>query len=383
MSYGDGGGISLSNATDNGIAVNSVFFNNKTLDKGAGIYNNGAQVINCTVVNNHSTNDAAGIYNTSSALVKNTVIWGNVADNSDPQINSSGTITYTASEGDLVSGAFNYSLNQANTGQVESPYFKMPTSFIGLSNGNATYKTELENADWDIETSSYLIGKGDDLNAPDTDIDNISRENDAIGAYENSASENATSITLSSFNATVKNGLVTLTWTSSTETENAYFILYKNGKAIANIGGAGTSTNENTYEFIDSEISAGSYKYMLADVNYAGVEKQHKKHAIEIIVRNNELMPSIYSLADAYPNPFNPSTTIGYSIKERTDVTITIFDLSGRAVFNHSQNQQEAGWYEFRWNGTSSSGYELGSGIYLYSIIANDFIQTKKMIKMK
>lgn len=381
LSGSKGGGVNVQDATDQGIVVNSVIFNNRTPNLGGGVYNNASDLINCTVVKNYSANDAGGIYNSSTANVLNTVVWGNESADIDPQINSLGLYTFTAVEGSTPEGTGNILLSTSNNTLTTSPYFVTPTSFVGLSDG-AEEKAELQNVNWDIASSSALKDAGTNTGAPTTDINGGTRTTTDIGAYENGA-EPATPITLKSFTAELNQAKVLLTWITASETENASFNIYKNNKLIASMNGHGTSTEEHIYEYTDNEIIVGTYEYILADVNYAGEENLNTDKAISVTVSENNLLPNSYTLANAYPNPFNPSTTIEYSLKTTADVDLTIFDLNGKIVKTWSYAQQSPGWYSIKWNGKNGNGLDLSSGIYFYNIKANNFIQTKKMMLMK
>lgn len=96
-----------------------------------------------------------------------------------------------------------------------------------------------------------------------------------------------------------------------------------------------------------------------------------------------DLIPSAYSLEQNYPNPFNPNTLIRYSIPEAAFVKLSIYDINGILVRTLVEGNQTAGNYITVWNGESSSGFKVGSGVYFYRIQANSFVQTKKMILLK
>ncbi len=84
-----------------------------------------------------------------------------------------------------------------------------------------------------------------------------------------------------------------------------------------------------------------------------------------------------------YPNPFNPSTTIEYSLPERARVTIDIYNVLGRKVRSLVDAEQAAGSYRIEWNGTDENGRSVASGVYLYRFQAGDAVQTKKMLLAK
>lgn len=85
-----------------------------------------------------------------------------------------------------------------------------------------------------------------------------------------------------------------------------------------------------------------------------------------------------FDLAQNYPNPFNPTTSISYTVPERTNVTLKVFDVLGREVANLVNGVQEAGSYSLNFDAS-----KLSSGIYLYSISTGKYSATKKMMLMK
>jgi len=89
-------------------------------------------------------------------------------------------------------------------------------------------------------------------------------------------------------------------------------------------------------------------------------------------------IPSEYRLSQNFPNPFNPSTSINYSIVKEGNVNITVYNSLGKEVEVLVDSYKGAGNYSVRF-----SDNDLSSGIYYYKITANDFTQTKKMILLK
>ena len=85
-----------------------------------------------------------------------------------------------------------------------------------------------------------------------------------------------------------------------------------------------------------------------------------------------------YYLSQNYPNPFNPNTKIKFELRERVFVTLKIYDLLGNEINTLVEEEKLAGNYEIEFNGE-----KLPSGVYLYKIIAGDFVDTKKMILLK
>ena len=103
----------------------------------------------------------------------------------------------------------------------------------------------------------------------------------------------------------------------------------------------------------------------------------------QITLDVDDVMPEEFSISKAYPNPFNPTVNIDFSIPEESDINIQIFDLLGRNVFNHEQNFNTAGNYRFQWHGVNDSGTPIASGVYFVTIQhkANIFKQKITFLK--
>jgi hypothetical protein len=89
-------------------------------------------------------------------------------------------------------------------------------------------------------------------------------------------------------------------------------------------------------------------------------------------------LPNSFQLHQNYPNPFNPSTTISYDLPTRSHVTLRIFNVLGQEVATLVDGEVEAGRHQARWN---PAGF--ASGVYLYRLRANDFLETKKMLMVR
>jgi len=94
-------------------------------------------------------------------------------------------------------------------------------------------------------------------------------------------------------------------------------------------------------------------------------------------------LPKKIALSQAYPNPFNPATTISYSLPEANHVQIDIYDVIGNKVRTLVSQTQNAGTKSYQWNATNDLGQSVSAGMYIYTIQAGDFIQSKKMVLLK
>ena len=90
------------------------------------------------------------------------------------------------------------------------------------------------------------------------------------------------------------------------------------------------------------------------------------------------IAPNDFALEQNYPNPFNPTTTINYSIPEAGNVEMKVYDILGNEVVTLVSEEKSPGNYTTEFDATS-----FASGIYIYTLRTNSFVQTKKMILMK
>ncbi|HEX7356940.1 MAG TPA: T9SS type A sorting domain-containing protein [Ignavibacteriaceae bacterium] len=96
------------------------------------------------------------------------------------------------------------------------------------------------------------------------------------------------------------------------------------------------------------------------------------------VVNEDQIIPSEIRLYPNYPNPFNPSTKISYSINSNQFVSIIIYDVLGKEIETLVHEEKPTGIYEFDWNAEN-----LTSGVYFYQLRAGNFVETRKMILLK
>ena len=104
-----------------------------------------------------------------------------------------------------------------------------------------------------------------------------------------------------------------------------------------------------------------------------------------VLVSNDESnqLPTAFNLYNNYPNPFNPTTQIRYNLSEDAMVSITIYDIMGRSIRSLVNSKQTAGYRSIRWDGKNNLGDPVSAGMYIYTIQAGEFRQTKKMVLLK
>ena len=192
-------------------------------------------------------------------------------------------------------------------------------------------------------------------------------------------------VELSSFTANIINDEVKLDWTTKTEVNNYGFEIEKrvNDKEWQKVGfveGHGNSNSPIYYSFIDYHLTGGSkFSYRLKQIDTNG--NYEFSEVVEI-----EYIPQIFALYHNYPNPFNPSTIIKYTIpivvvsgmKQSQFISLKVYDVLGNEVVTLVNEDKAAGTYEVEFNADN-----LPSGIYFYKLQAGDFVETKKMIYLK
>jgi len=88
-------------------------------------------------------------------------------------------------------------------------------------------------------------------------------------------------------------------------------------------------------------------------------------------------------LEQNFPNPFNPTTTLAFSIKDASNVRLTIYDVAGRQVRELVDEQREPGAYKIVWDGHNDAGQRVSSGVYFFRLVSGSFTDTKKMTILK
>ena len=108
-------------------------------------------------------------------------------------------------------------------------------------------------------------------------------------------------------------------------------------------------------------------------------------HSADVVNIDNYkvLFPDRLKIYDAYPNPFNPVTSLRYDLQKNGLVNITIYDMMGRIVKTLVNGSQTAGFNSIKWNATNDRNEPVSAGLYLYTIQTGEFRQTKKMVLLK
>ncbi len=187
-------------------------------------------------------------------------------------------------------------------------------------------------------------------------------------------------VELSSFTAAVKSNAVNLTWQTATEVNNYGFnvernavSLYSDWQTIGFVEGHGNSNSPKDYSFVDNKISvAGKYYYRLKQIDRDGSFKYSEQTEATVD------KPTKYELSQSYPNPFNPSTTIRFSIPEESLVKLIVHNTLGQEVKTLVNEKKQPGYYEVTFDGS-----EVASGVYFYRLETGKFVEVRKMLLLK
>jgi uncharacterized membrane protein len=189
--------------------------------------------------------------------------------------------------------------------------------------------------------------------------------------------ENPVPVELTSFAAAYENNKVLLDWTTNSELNNQGFDVESRTQnsqwnKIGFVNGNGTTTETNSYQFIDNSITSNKYYYRLKQVDFDGSFEYSNVVEVDINAVTE------FTLNQNYPNPFNPSTKISFTLPQSTNVKLSVFNLLGEKVAELVNEVKSSGFYEVDFNGT-----DLTSGMYLYRLETGEFVSTRKMTLIK
>jgi hypothetical protein len=256
-------------------------------------------------------------------------------------------------------------------------------------------KRDDDNSIWQDVVSD--IGATLVYNEPFITIQGLSGFSDFVPA---GGADNPLPVVLSSFTATQFKNHALLTWQTASEVNNSHWNVYRaQGNVFQTaeqvnalpISGAGTSSAETNYEFLDpSELeNEQAYFYWLESVNLAGdSEVFEPTEFYSNHFPDNEEPPEAplkYGLHAAYPNPFNPSTTLQFMLPETDFADVFIFDVKGRMVKHlvHHQLYEKDELYSVVWNGFDKENKPVASGFYLVKLKYGKGFDTRKILLLK
>jgi hypothetical protein len=204
-------------------------------------------------------------------------------------------------------------------------------------------------------------------------------------------------VTLSSFMAVLTANLhVKLAWIAESEVNHAGYNIYRS--EVEDIATALRINHEMleqgsqngtqiSYVYTDAEVYwKATYYYWLESVSLDGVSDFFGPLTVTINAGGEPGIPEIpmeTALFSAFPNPFNPSTNLRYSMKEPGDVRIDVFNAKGQLLKSFNNSHTVPGYYQVNWNGKDSNGRNVSTGVYFYRMTSGKYTATKKMVLSK
>lgn len=156
----------------------------------------------------------------------------------------------------------------------------------------------------------------------------------------------------------------------------------EDGIVLETIDGGATWTSQKISSKTFYDISVyNSEKIWI--VGEDGIIKHSQNLSTRIEESETNQNKSDFVLFQNYPNPFNPSTTISFSIKKQSNVKIEIYNLLGQKIRTLLNTTLTQGFHKLNWDGLNEAGMKLDTGVYIYRIITNEYIESKKMLLIK
>ena len=271
------------------------------------------------------------------------------------------------------------------------PVFQEHLTLIGAGPWNFTIQTT---EDWVAYRQasawySYEVKEGE------VSFQVLASKDSEIELIIGSGGEPTLPVELSHFSAIINaQNFVQITWVSQSESNLIGYNLYRNSSLdlstavrICELIPGTNSSIAQTYIYVDKELSqSGNYYYWLQNVDMDGNSSYHGPVSVIFSQQDGSSSPSlpfITRLENAYPNPFNPNTSIRYQIKAPGKVKIDIYNLKGQKVRSFENSHAAAGFYQINWDGRDSFGNSVSSGVYQYKMSSEGYSSSKKMVLKK
>ena len=176
-----------------------------------------------------------------------------------------------------------------------------------------------------------------------------------------------------------------LTWSPNDEADLDYYNIYRDVDPTfdPSPGNLLTSTCD-TMTFDGGWDWEAGYWYKVSAVDIHGNESVFAVLGPDMVTGDDPMpLPDATFLAQNFPNPFNPITTIAFGLKKSGHVSLRIYDAAGRLVATLVDESRAAGSYTADWNARSTDGHAVSSGVYFYRLSAPGYERTRKMVLLK
>ena len=313
-------------------------------------------ITNCTITNNTGSGSGAGgleVYNSGTVNVINSIIYNNYpSDLLLSAANSNSTINYS-----------NFNGEWEGEGNInEDPLF--------VDSENYDFSLQYDSPCRDAGISDFNQDGEEEI----TDYNGLAPD---MGALEFRLAAP------SGLQAFPQNSSVVLLWNDVGIDDLQYYLLERSTSEEFDEDLVSNALVNITYEDDDLEFDT-EYFYR---VSYYVDGWSDYSDTVSVILEFMELdqnqLPNDYALYQNYPNPFNPLTNLSYDLPEDSGVNLTIYNMMGKIVKTLVSEQQSAGKKTLQWDATNDLGQQVSAGLYIYTIKAESFSDTKKMILLK
>jgi len=147
--------------------------------------------------------------------------------------------------------------------------------------------------------------------------------------------------------------------------------------------GSGTNYGVSALTVYNSQLIAGGYFDMAGNKMSPNIAAWTKGSSDAVGGDEEPVLPASYALKQNHPNPFNPTTIIEYTLPRQSRVTISVYNIAGQKVITLLDGDRGAGTHRVTWDGTDQNGRAVATGIYLYRLQTDKFVEAKKMLLMK
>jgi len=174
-------------------------------------------------------------------------------------------------------------------------------------------------------------------------------------------------------------------WTQSYKTQYAYNedMLPLNDIGYSFNNGLWTLDSRNDFTYYESPTVLDTWTYSYYDAGQLYPEERKVYHWVTPSANHDPLIPSSILSIGAYPNPFNPSTTISYELTKAGDVSIDIYNLKGQKVHSLLRGYAAKGDHTVKWDGKDDAGRDVGSGLYIVILKSAGNSKSTKIILFK
>jgi hypothetical protein len=195
-------------------------------------------------------------------------------------------------------------------------------------------------------------------------------------------------VEINGFSAVAGDREVRLDWSTASESELKNFRISRSTERDG-VYGEITRTNATNdasganYSYVDRQVENGTtyyYKLHVEDINgnLSVYNIDGSSVVAEATLQAGSTIVTEYALAQNYPNPFNSNTNFNFTLPIASDVTLTVYDMLGREVATVAKGAMTAGSHTVNW---SADG--LATGVYMYTLTAGEFSQSKKLVYLK